>query len=248
MSNYRSVGAAPFPAHTGQCVNMMPFVMGDASSLPECLRAYQPMLDACAVPASELGKVGYLTVDERYVVGGASYRRAGLHTEGWGPLSERMGWGGGGWGGGARPSPAPRPRPAPKPAQTPDTHEDDFVRLHASWGGWGGVAGGLYVANTVEHSCALYDATVTDTVFGGAVAPEQVAGLRPHLMPARQLYWMHDRVPHASLPVPAGLRQFFRLVTSEVSLWFADHSTPNLLGVQPAARIVEGNKFAMAPA
>ena len=41
-------------------------------------------------------------------------------------------------------------------------------------------------------------------------------------------------------------RQFFRLVTSEVSLWYRDHSTPNPLGVQPdpaITAVVVGAKF-----
>ena len=41
-------------------------------------------------------------------------------------------------------------------------------------------------------------------------------------------------------------RQFFRLVSSEVSLWYRDHSTPNPLGVQPdpaLTRLVAGDKF-----
>ena len=41
-------------------------------------------------------------------------------------------------------------------------------------------------------------------------------------------------------------RQFFRLVTSEVSLWYRDHSTANPLGVQPdpaITAVVVGDKF-----
>ena len=41
-------------------------------------------------------------------------------------------------------------------------------------------------------------------------------------------------------------RQFFRLVSSEVSLWYRDHSTPNPLGVQPdpaLTKVVVGDKF-----
>ena len=41
-------------------------------------------------------------------------------------------------------------------------------------------------------------------------------------------------------------RQFFRLVTSQVSLWYKDHSTPNPLGVEPdpsITRTVVGDKF-----
>ena len=41
-------------------------------------------------------------------------------------------------------------------------------------------------------------------------------------------------------------RQFFRIVTAEVSFWYKDHSTVNPLGVQPdpnITKIVVGNKF-----
>ena len=69
------------------------------------------------------------------------------------------------------------------------------------------------------------------------------------------------RTPHESLPLKKGaFRQFFRLVTSQVvinslfislfaskvSLWYADHSTANPLGVKPdpaITRIVVGDKF-----
>ena len=45
-----------------------------------------------------------------------------------------------------------------------------------------------------------------------------------------------------------GYRQFFRLVTSKVSFWYRDHSTPNPLGVRPDPTItltVVGDKFSM---
>ena len=55
------------------------------------------------------------------------------------------------------------------------------------------------------------------------------------------------RTPHESLALPqGGYRQFFRLVTSQVSLWYKDHSTPNPLGVEPdptITRTVVGDKF-----
>ena len=47
--------------------------------------------------------------------------------------------------------------------------------------------------------------------------------------------------------IPEGsYRQFFRLVTSQVSLWYKDHSTPNPLGVKPdpdVTQTVVGDKF-----
>ena len=58
---------------------------------------------------------------------------------------------------------------------------------------------------------------------------------------------MTDRTPHESLPLKTGTyRQFFRLVTSRVGLWFADHSTPNPFGIVPdpkITKIVRGSKF-----
>ena len=55
------------------------------------------------------------------------------------------------------------------------------------------------------------------------------------------------RTPHESLPLKeATFRQFFRIVTSNVSLWYKDHSTPNPLGVEPdpeVTRTVVGDKF-----
>lgn len=79
---------------------------------------------------------------------------------------------------------------------------------------------------------------------------EHLRGLMPEPgtdLEAGRLYWLTDRTPHESLPLQKGaFRQFFRLVTSQVSLWYSDHSTPNPLGVKPdptITRIVIGDKF-----
>jgi hypothetical protein len=210
--NFRKVGAVAFPQAQGRKVNMMPFIMGDRSSIPGEYHDYLPMIEACDV-RDEIGKVGYLTFDEQFVTTG-THRRGGIHTEGWG----NIGWVGGSWGDGSLNA--------------------------AGWGAWGGNAnGGLFIANSVPDSCELYDAKITDTVFGGAVSDEQVKGISPVRMPANTLFWLHDRTPHASLPVNNTERQFFRLVTSEVSVWFAKHSTLNRLGVAPCCKIIEIDKF-----
>lgn len=39
-----------FPPSSGLDVNMMPFRMGDSSSLPEHLEAYWPLIEACNLP------------------------------------------------------------------------------------------------------------------------------------------------------------------------------------------------------
>ena len=70
-----------FPEPSGLYVNMMPFVMGDLSTVPEECRGYHALLEACPVNEEELGKIGYLTIDERPVTLGKSQRRPGVHTE-----------------------------------------------------------------------------------------------------------------------------------------------------------------------
>jgi hypothetical protein len=51
------------------------------------------------------------------------------------------------------------------------------------------------------------------------------------------------------MPLPLNCpthRQFFRLVTEGVNVWYAKHSTPNPLGIVPPdnVRIIEEDKFA----
>jgi hypothetical protein len=95
-----------WPRRTGIDVNMMPFVLGQAEkTLPSHLHGYLQLLSRLPLPASELGRVGYLTVQESEVQPGATQRRPGLHTEspGWlkrpGELARqsrtKTGWGGG---------------------------------------------------------------------------------------------------------------------------------------------------------
>ena len=66
-------------------------------------------------------------------------------------------------------------------------------------------------------------------------------------MKPNTLYWITDRTPHESLVLVEGTyRQYFRLVTHQVSLWFEDHSTKNPFGIHPdtsITQIVKGSKF-----
>ena len=60
---------------------------------------------------------------------------------------------------------------------------------------------------------------------------------------------MTDATPHESVPLPAGTaRSYFRLVTADVGVWWAKHSTPNPLGTQPDAAVVHYDKFTGEPA
>ena len=63
---------------------------------------------------------------------------------------------------------------------------------------------------------------------------------------ANELIWMTDTTPHESLPLePGTYRQYFRLVTSDVSVWYAKHSTPNPKGIKPGSgvRVIYEDKF-----
>ena len=54
------------------------------------------------------------------------------------------------------------------------------------------------------------------------------------MMKSNTIYWITDRTPHEALPLAhQTYRQYFSLVTHEVSLWFEDSSTKNPLGVEP---------------
>jgi len=66
-----------------------------------------------------------------------------------------------------------------------------------------------------------------------------------HDMEANQLVWMTDRTPHEVLPQPQSeYRQFFRLVTSSLSIWNAVHNAPNLkVPMPPHVLIVNKSRF-----
>lgn len=217
------VDVVKFPMPGGHRVNMMPVIPSrpDLNPLPQ----YQDMIERC----SQDGEVWYLTVDESLVLPGESQRRAGVHVEapgkssfGGGPHfgggsddTVDLSWGGGGnWGGGS-------------PQPDPDTK---------------GFVDGIYMASTVSGSCRAWNVEVTDRDHHGVCERPEGAG---HLMGAGELWWMTDKCPHEALPVRAATyRQFFRLVSPKVSVWFARHNTPNPLGVQPSCRVTNQDKFA----
>ena len=97
MSTLVKIGMVEFPPYQGININMMPFIIGDDSSIPEEYRHYSPLLDQCQLDDEELGKVGYLSISESFVKKGQSQRRPGIHTE----KHPSSSWGGGGWGGGS---------------------------------------------------------------------------------------------------------------------------------------------------
>ena len=206
--NLQNIGPVTFPEPTGISVNMMPFVMGDESTIPQQLRGYVPIAAACLLEHEQVGRVGYLSIVESQVTAHRpSQRRPGIHTE----KHPNRGWGGG-WGG---------------PGHFTNSKRDGF-----------------YMTSTVSNSCRAWDTHIDVPGEMGDCEHLRERLTDPIHMVAGQLYWMTDSCPHESLPLePGTFRQWFRLVTHKVGLWYEQHSTPSQFGVMPECPIVYGNKF-----
>jgi len=239
-----------FPEATGAYVNMMPFEMGNKESLPREYHGYWPMIDLCVSNAcNSRGKIGYLTIHEGPVTRDKAQRRPGLHTEGF--MSDGDGL-------------APHPTPA---AQTAGG-QTSLCRAAAFWHPWGmgqranssmgtgSYQGGLFMASTLSGTCRLWDVPLREGGLVGRLG--DIEHLRHALcervdcwtMQANELFWMCDDTPHESCPPPdEGYRQYFRLVTNEIAVWYTEHSTPNPLGVEPppSVQIIAGSKFNPRP-
>ena len=220
-----------FPKPADININMMPFVMErrfEKTKLPENLRFYWKSVIKHCIVDSEVGKIGYLTIDERYVDEGLSHRRPGIHTESPGVTMLKGGRG-------------------------------IVDPTYFSWGG-GRLSvdfeGGIYMASNVENSCRVWNCQIQrpevdslDIVgkHGDVEHLREWLSEKSEVMEANRVYWITDRTPHESLPLAKGTyRQFFRLVTSLVGVWFQDHSTENPNGVVPdpkITKIVKGSKF-----
>ena len=250
-----------FPEPSNINVNMMPFIAShdfEETKLPEYIRPYASMIARTIQTAyryklvhqnEEEGKIYFLTIQESWVDTNTSQRRSGLHTDNPGPIAIRK----------------PQTEDA---VQSMDSFCEghgscDFIIAEHDWGN--GVMlhnnrshrGGIYMASNVSNSCRVWDCKIeadpntgeeTISNFGDIdhlrrfIPDEDAEVLEPNT-----LYWITDRTPHESLPLEKGqFRQFFRVVTSEVSLWFADDNTENPNGVKPdpsITKIVKGSKF-----
>jgi len=213
--------AKDWPTPKGICINMMPFILGNADSIPKQYSQYWSLIKKCPIPVEELNKVGYLTIHESEVLPDTSQRRGGIHTESPGyfrlPCNVTCTYVNAGWGGGY------------------------YTRFHYH--------GGIYMASNIDNSCYVWDCSVSSEIIGGGGNIDHLREFLPVKMEEMKkgyIYWMTDKTPHEALPNLTGkkyYRQFFRVVTSEVSLWFSEHSTPNEWGIKPTAQIVDGNKF-----
>ena len=227
-----------FPKPSNININMMPFVMGwefKTTKLPKELEAYfDAMIRKCMVH-KEIGQIGYLTIHESHVDEGTSQRRPGLHTE------------------------------SPGVAMLKDA-KGCLIKHYFEWGGSGTgyffdyetqeLEGGIYMASNVANSCKVWNCEIQrpgadfiDIVgkHGDIEHLREFLPVEGEMMDTNTVYWITDRTPHESLPLTKGTyRQYFRLVTSLVSVWYQDHSTKNPNGVVPdpkLTKIVKGSKF-----
>ena len=214
---WKHFGSVEFPHPIGININMMPFELGNPNSIPEEYYGYLSLIRACLIPEIERGKIYYLTIQESIVDEGHFQRRPGLHTDKHATFS----WGNCVKGGGV------------------DRANFDGPYMHR-WGGYGGI----YMASNVSESCAVWDANIEEPGLLGDCEDKREELGEPFLLKANELYWITDSTPHETLPMTQKtFRQFFRLVSSEVDLWYQQHSTPNPLGIQPRGKIVTENKF-----
>lgn len=200
-----------FPEFTGVRCNMMPFIQGDPSSLPDEYKSYAAIVSANYL---EKGKIGLITIDEKFVDAGKSqrgYNRKGIdrnvHIE-VGHVGGITAWGGGtvSWG-----------DSTPKPT----------VGWGGSGSGWGGRAKVILdhntkvlIANSISDTCKVWDTLDKRYTPDGDLSeyindyPENT-GI---LMKAGELAKISIFTPHECIAqrIP-GNRQFFRIIGEGVT-------------------------------
>jgi len=264
---------ANWPTPNGRYCNMMPFCMGNKMTLPEEFRCYFPIVEQClaTLPKADRERVGYLTVHESVVEKGTSQRRGGLHTEGF--VREACDTSTGGtclkepywhrWGFGHAIGEGQFDGGIFMASNLSDTTQVYNVLVPEELVGKGGDIEHLrstleeVLPHPARRRTTIRNGRNRDTAGGDdqefPIGPadlndgymKQVSW--PIKLRANELFWMTDHTPHESLPITdkdeGKTRQFFRLVTPGVDVWYAAHSTPNPLGIQPECRIAYYDKF-----
>ena len=218
--NFKSLGKVAFPSLSPQNINinMMPFVIGDSKSLIPEHRKYWSIISACKPELDQMGKIGYLSINESFVPKGTTQRRPGIHTDRE-SNSIKSAWGGawgGGWGGGR------------------DNN--------------GELIGGIYMASNVANTCRLWDTCIKNPKHLGNCShlESELEQYPKYVMDENELIWFTDSCPHESMPMTeSAYRQWIRFVTKDVSVWYTEHSSPNPLGIKPSqdCEIITKSKF-----
>lgn len=189
-TNRNDMSNIQFPEFTGVRCNMMPFIQGDSSSLPEAFKPYSQIIDENYLEKRE---VGLLTIDERFVEAGKSQRgynstgsNRNVHIE-VGRIDKRNHWGSG-WGG-----------------KKNALLEDSTMAL---------------IANSISDTCRVWDAIERSYTQDGDLSayldkyPEDTGYLLKSGEVARiSIFTPHECVAQAH----SGNRQFLRIVGKGVT-------------------------------
>jgi len=213
---YESIGyVRKIPDPIGLNINMMPIIMGNNDSIPHNCKQYIEIINECIER----------TFDEKGKIGYLTIHESFIEKD---KTQRRPGW-----------------------------HTESFDQLNLGNGSvifpihWGGMEGGIFMMSSIDDSCELYNCYIDDNCIGPLGSIEHmkydIEKERNIIKTsANELIWITDRTPHRSVPLKQGqYRQFFRLVTSNVSIWYENHSTTNPLGILPGpnTKIVTMNKF-----
>ena len=184
-----------FPQFTGAKCNMMPFIQGDSSSLPDEYKLYSKIIDENYL---EKGEIGYLTIDESFVNSGESQRgynskgiNRNVHIE-VGRYENKNRWGGSGggssWGG-----------------RNHTFLEDDTMVL---------------IANNISDTCRVWDTKELSYTDDGDLS-EYIDKYPEHtgmMLKSGEVAKISIFTPHECVSQKeSGLRQFFRIVGKGVT-------------------------------
>ena len=237
----------PSPADIN--INMMPYIYGGEKfedyKLPDYLISYFPVIELCR-PRSNFPKgkrrIYYLTIQEGWVEANKTQRRPGIHTENPGPVALKY-------------SDKLAPQSEGKGSSTfkwYEHHSGNGLIFQSTE-----YEGGIFMRSSLSNSCCVWNCKIepdlescTEIMWQHGSC-EHLREFLPEnckiMMEPDVLYWITDRTPHELHPVKERTYcQFFRVVTGNVSLWFADHYTQNPCGVLPdpsITKIVKGNRF-----
>ena len=184
------VGKIKFPKFAELRCLMMPFIQGDPESLPNEYRGYSDIIESTYM---KKGDIGFLTIDESPAMAGKPHR--GKRAK-----FERA------------------------------LHTEAGLRPGKSYG-WGSTGWGsghavkvdrdveILLANNLDDSCAVWDATHEDTSFDGDIGDfaEQYPYEDAVFFKAGEVHQIGILTPHESIPVKKNVnRQFLRIVSSGV--------------------------------
>ena len=246
-----------FPSPQNLNINMMPFIMNDdfdKTKLPKYCKGYHSFIQIINENDVTLNnKICYLSIHESFVEQNKTQRRPGLHVETPGKCGNAL-----------------TEDEILKEDEIKHRNGFGHCLIHKegiiSWGrGWYDEAevGGIYMASNLDNSCIAWDCKIDGDAVGHLGDIEHLrqtlkdegfsfVNKYQQLMPfsANVLYWITDRTPHESLNLATRdkgqYRQFFRLVTYKIDVWYERHSTSNPNGVLPdpnLTKIIKRSKF-----